>query len=323
MCAVRVSGADEGSYDGGLTVLACRTEARSGMKVVTDGPDLEAARLEQLAEILARHPHICLSCPDRDGCSREECTYGISAEARCCDELGRCELGRLVAYVDGGERLPRRAVAALRGTVTEGRIRREPGLCVRCGRCVNVCDISSIAGRALHLVRFEGRAQATPKQDTLRASGCTFCGQCVMVCPTGALTAPGDRGARWLETCRRRSGLVEPVMPPETWRVLGEVELRSLPSMPGVFLLADEAGRVLRIGGVADLSLGISRAIAEPGCATAARFRIELAPLFTQRESELLARFAQQEGHLPPGNDIGDDLFSDELCADDPFSDDV
>jgi hypothetical protein len=95
-----------------------------------------------------------------------------------------------------------------------------------------------------------------------------------------------------------------------------------------VFLLADEAGRVLRIGGVDDLVSGISRAIAEPSSATANRFRIELAPLFTQRESELLALFAQQEGHLPPGNDIGDDLFSEDLFGDglrfdDSLADDV
>ncbi len=92
-----------------------------------------------------------------------------------------------------------------------------------------------------------------------------------------------------------------------------EAELECVPRLPGVFLLADETGRVLRIGGAADLAVGIARALDEPACATARRFRFESAPLFTLRESELLARFAHQEGHLPPGNDLGEDLFSDDL----------
>ena len=75
--------------------LACRTPARAQSRVTTDDPGLRALRLERLATVLARHPHICLSCPDRDGCSRDECTYGNPPEARCCDEFGRCELGSL------------------------------------------------------------------------------------------------------------------------------------------------------------------------------------------------------------------------------------
>ncbi len=311
LCAVRIDSGGEGE----AVVLACCTTALPGMEVVTDDPALESERLERLAEILARHPHICLSCPDRDGCTREECTFGIPVEARCCDEFGRCELGRLVAYVDADEKMPRRAVAVNRDASTEGRIRREPGLCLGCGRCVAVCSTSPAAGKALRLVRC-GQSRAVPKKDTLRASGCTFCGQCIMVCPTGALTAPGEAGSRWLEGWRKRTGLPDPVLPPDPWRPLVDAELATVPPVPGVFLLADDDGHVLRVCGVADLVRGIALAMAEPACASAASFRIERAPLFTVRESELLARFAQQQGHLPPGNDLGDDLFSDDLFAD-------
>lgn len=307
-------------------MLACCTAAQPGMEVATDDPALRSERLERLAELLSRHPHVCLSCPDRDGCTRQECTFGIAVEARCCDEFGRCEFGRLVAFVDAGGELPRRAVPASRAAGAEGRIRREPGLCLGCGRCVTVCGTSSAAGKALRLVRVDeaapparhsGQFVAVPKQDGLSASGCTFCGQCVMVCPTGALTAPGEGGARWLEDRRKRTRLLQPVLPPESWRSLTDDELATVPREPGVFLLADGSGQILRVGGVSDLSYGIALAIVEPACAGATSFRIEAAPLFTQRESELLARFAQQQGHLPPGNDLGDDLFADDLESDD------
>ena len=49
--------------------------------------------------------------------------------------------------------------------------------------------------------------------------------------------------------------------------------------------------------------------------AGATRFMVEIDPLFTQRESELLARHAQKYGHLPPGNDPSDELFSEDLLS--------
>jgi ferredoxin len=326
LCSVRIedAGGEEAGGEAAVgeeaMVLACCTAARPGLKVVTNHAGLHAERLERLAEFLARHPHVCLTCPDRDGCSREECTFGISVDARCCDEFGRCEFGRLVAFVDADEELPRRAVEVPRDATVEGRIRREPGLCLGCGRCVSVCGISPAGGRALRLAPGEDGGRhpvAVPKKDTLRASGCTFCGQCVMVCPTGAVTAPGEAGARWLEGWRRRTGLSAPILPPDPWRALVPDKLTAVPPTPGVFLLADDAGRVLRIGGVADLSAGLALALAEPACAGATSFRVEPAPLFTQRESELLARFARQWGHLPPGNDLADDLFSDDFQTED------
>jgi ferredoxin len=325
-------------------VLACSTRARSGVRVTTSGAALHAERLKRLARILECHPHTCLTCPDRDGCTREECTSGTPVEARCCEEFGRCEIGRLIAYVDPRTELPRRGVSVSRSSCQEGRIRREPGLCVGCGRCVVVCNGSPAAGKALELERSCGpesdepdgrrsgdpgpqaheRRRAAPKKETLRASGCTFCGQCVMVCPSGAVTAPGEAGTRWLEGWRRRTGLASSVLPPEAgWRRISEDELAQVPVRPGVFHLADAAGSVLRISGVADLAHGIRAALTEPACASATHFQVEAAELFTERESELLARFAQEHAHLPPGNDLGDDLFADDLFADGSFDEEA
>lgn len=333
LCAVLVD--INGHGDDQESVLACSTSARPGMSVTTSGPELYAVRLRRLAAVLSHHPHICLSCPDRDGCTREECTYGNPVEARCCNEFGRCEFGKLVGYVDAGLELRRWAAVVPRDTHDEGRIRREPGLCIGCGRCVLVCASSPDAGKALQMEDMvapasrgaadlatirngvAARSRAVPLKDTLRASGCTFCGQCIMVCPTGAVTAPGEAGARWLEVCRKKTRLAKPVLPPDSWRLLTEDELAAIPPVPGVFQLADDPGRVLRIAGVADLSRGVAAALIDPSCRSASRFWFERAELFTQRESELLARFAQEQGHLPPGNDLGDELFGDDLFADD------
>jgi ferredoxin len=309
LCAVRLSD--------GSVVSACCTAASDGAAVTTDDPGLRALRLERLATILGRHPHICLSCPDREGCSRNECSYGHPPEARCCDRFGACELGRLVEYVDAGVTMRRRAVSAPRAALTEGRIRREQGLCLGCGRCVRVCALSPEAGRALVLMDGEAGPVARPRGATLRESGCTFCGLCVLVCPTGALTAPGEAGARWLAGRREKHGMVAPVLPPQAHTLALPGGLEAVPSGPGLFRLLDSGGHVLRIGGVADLHAGVQAALGEPGGDEAALLQFELEPLYTQRETEALARYMREHGHLPPGNDLSDDLFDDDMFDED------
>jgi hypothetical protein len=98
---------------------------------------------------------------------------------------------------------------------------------------------------------------------------------------------------------------------------LTDDELAAIPPVSGVYQLADAAGQVLRISGVSDLARGVALSLTDPACRTATRFRFERAELFTMRESELLARYAQAHGQLPPGNDLGDDLFGDGLFDDD------
>ncbi len=301
--------------DSGRIVHACMTQVAAGVDVRTDDTELRSARRERLAAILAGHPTVCLTCPDRDGCTRDECSYGNPAETRCCAEFARCELARLVAFVDPAGTLSTGHTAVWPSEASlEGRIRREPRLCVGCGRCVVVCETLPEAGRALVLAEGrEGpagaRKVAAPREGTLRQSGCTFCGRCVMVCPTGALTAPGERGARWLADRRERSGLRPAILPPAKREELRPTALARVPASPGVFQLMDAQARVLRISGVADLRLAVTKALGEPSGESATSFVVELDPLYTQRESELLALYAQEHGELPPGNDLGDDLF--------------
>jgi predicted molibdopterin-dependent oxidoreductase YjgC len=311
----------------GSVVQACSTGAENGVTVSTDDPELRVLRAQRLAYILVRHPHICLSCPDRDGCTRDQCVRGNPPEARCCDELGRCEFGKLVAYVDSGQSLPRFPVSLSRAASVEGRIRRESGLCVGCGRCARVCAGSAEAGNVLEMTwetppaadagppgrpAAAMRPVARPRKDTLRESGCTFCGQCVMVCPTGALTAPGVAGARWLSARREKHCLALQVLPPGEQRLRIPADITTTPSQPGVFTLLGASGDVLRIAGVADLRQGLTDMLGEAAHARASYFRFEVEPLYTQRETELLSGYTRVHGRLPAGNDLGDDLFSNE-----------
>ena len=84
--------------------------------------------------------------------------------------------------------------------------------------------------------------------------------------------------------------------------------------------MRDERGQVLCIVGTPDLRQGLARVLGEPGCKSAAFFRIEVDARYTLRESELLAAFAQEHGHLPPGNDPCSDLLAEDLFADDSLA---
>ena len=135
-------------------VLACCTAAQPGMEVVTDDPALRSERLERLAELLARHPHICLSCPDRDGCTRQECTYGIAAKRAVATSSDGVSSASWWPTSTPAKSVPRRAVAVSR----DGE-RRGP---------------DPAGARSLPRVRAVRRASATLRRPPARR--CGWCG---------------------------------------------------------------------------------------------------------------------------------------------------
>jgi formate dehydrogenase major subunit len=77
------------------------------------------------------------------------------------------------------------------------------GRCVRCCRCVRICD--EVQGERVWRVRDRGFGTAiVPDGASLAESRCVSCGACVDTCPTGALEdvrGPGwGRPSRWTRT---------------------------------------------------------------------------------------------------------------------------
>jgi len=185
LCVVEIEGVEG-------FVTACDTPVADGMVVHTNTPQVQRVRRENLAKILARHPHACLVCAEREGCSKEPCSLNVPVNERCCDKFGNCELQKVAEYVGIEEDVPRYSFRELPVEDTPLFI-RDHNLCISCGRCVRVCrDVRGV--EALGIVYNGDEYIVGTLEPSLEESGCRFCSACVEVCPTGALM---DKDLRW------------------------------------------------------------------------------------------------------------------------------
>ncbi|UCF08230.1 MAG: (2Fe-2S)-binding protein [Thermoplasmata archaeon] len=166
---------------------SCTTPVTDGMVVVTEDEELKELRMEIMSLILEDHPHACLNCAQREGCTREPCSTNVPVDERCCSKFGNCELQKVVEHVGMREDTPKYIPREKRVVDAEPLFRRDFSLCILCGRCVRACREL----RGVYTIGFTGRSSevevGTAYDRTFADSGCRFCGACVEVCPTGTL----------------------------------------------------------------------------------------------------------------------------------------
>ncbi len=181
LCLVEVVGVDE-------LQTACNTPVANGMVVRTETPEIQKQRRKNLFPYLEHHPHACLTCAQKEGCSRTQCSANVPEEERCCPQLGNCELERVVDYVGLPEGLPKYVPRGITVLDAEPLFTRDYNLCIGCTRCVRACQELRGIG-AIGFVYQNGETIiGTVDGPTLAESACKFCTACVEVCPTGALT---------------------------------------------------------------------------------------------------------------------------------------
>ena len=169
---------------------ACRTLVAADMQVLTQSPEIDKQRQQALAKTLEHHPHVCLTCPQREGCSRITCSYGHAPAARCCDIFNHCELRKVADHVVIPPEVPAYDLEAPCNRlpiVKDGPFYDlDYNLCIDCRRCLVACNEVRGVG-CLEVKVTAGRRWVGPIADTLMESGCKFCNACIEVCPTGAL----------------------------------------------------------------------------------------------------------------------------------------
>jgi len=166
---------------------ACTTPVSEGMVVVSDDDELSDLRKEILSLLLEDHPHACLICAQKEGCTRQPCSTNVPINERCCPKFGSCELQKVVEYVGLREDTPKYVPKEKCIVENEPLFIRDHSICILCGRCVRACREL----RGVGTIGFLGRSYeveiGTAYDRSFADTGCRFCGACVEVCPTGTL----------------------------------------------------------------------------------------------------------------------------------------
>jgi NADPH-dependent glutamate synthase beta subunit-like oxidoreductase/formate hydrogenlyase subunit 6/NADH:ubiquinone oxidoreductase subunit I len=189
LCLVDIEGESE-------SAISCNTKAADKMVVHTGTDELRQKQHRALEKILSEHPCACLTCWRKERCKPFDiCLRNVEVMERCvtCPENGRCELQRVVDFLDvKSEDIPYtyRNLGVNRDNPF---FELDYNLCIACGRCVRACqDLRGI--KALDFIELDGYKVAGPVKGTHNESGCKYCFTCVEVCPTGALV---DKEARY------------------------------------------------------------------------------------------------------------------------------
>ncbi len=146
-------------------IRACATPVNEGLSVITNDPELFEVRKTILELILSTHPSSCLTCIRN----------------------GECELQDLAAEFGIREQPFEVRLNDSPLDTSSASIVLDPSKCIKCGRCVQVCqDLQGVF--ALEFIgRGDGTCMAPAAMLKLDDSPCVKCGQCAAHCPVGAI----------------------------------------------------------------------------------------------------------------------------------------
>ncbi|HUW39782.1 MAG TPA: NADH-dependent [FeFe] hydrogenase, group A6 [Rectinemataceae bacterium] len=156
-------------------IRSCCTPLEENMAIVTNDAELVQTRKTVLELILSTHPDDCLQCPRNQ----------------------ECELQRLAAEFGIREQPFPKRLRDLPLDDSTGSLILNPEKCIRCGRCVKVCQEM----QNVWAIEFLGRGEKTriaPAADVKLGEGpCIKCGQCSAHCPVGAIYENDQTGPVW------------------------------------------------------------------------------------------------------------------------------
>ena len=174
VCVVEIEGKDK-------LATACNTVCEEGMVIQTNGARARKARRINVELLMSDH--------------NDSCPY--------CMKSGNCTLQKLAN--DLGFIVPNfKNVAEKMNWTMELPIVRDASKCIKCMRCVQVCN--KIQGLGIWQMVGSGYRATIGVRDNERIdkSECALCGQCITHCPVGAL-----------RECDDRSKLIEALADPE------------------------------------------------------------------------------------------------------------
>ncbi|WP_286908672.1 NADH-dependent [FeFe] hydrogenase, group A6 [Clostridium sp. UBA1652] len=156
-------------------VTACSTQVWEGAQILTNSKRVLDARKSVLELILANHPQDCLKCIRNGSCELQDiCRQFNLRESDLSNIAQRYPLDN-----------------------TNPSLVRDRSKCIKCNRCVEMCETTQGIGALCHSHRSSNLTVGTAYNETLEKSNCIYCGQCTTVCPVGALYEKDDTEKVW------------------------------------------------------------------------------------------------------------------------------
>ncbi|NLM22741.1 MAG: 4Fe-4S binding protein, partial [Firmicutes bacterium] len=154
---------------------SCVLPAAEGMVVHTNTPPVLAARKQMVELLLSDHPFECLACERNLNCELQ----------RLAKRFGIRDL-----HLEGSRN--HYPIDDLSPSVV-----REPDKCIRCRRCIAVCENFQSVGIYRMVERSFNAVVGPAFNGSLMETPCIYCGQCITVCPTGALREQDSTARVW------------------------------------------------------------------------------------------------------------------------------
>ncbi|MFW5813574.1 MAG: [FeFe] hydrogenase, group A, partial [Fibrobacterota bacterium] len=158
VCVVEVEGAK-------ALCASCVTPATEGMKVHTNTKRVRDARRLVVELLLSEHDGNCQTC-DRN----EDCELRTIAHELGIEDI-RFEGEKADSAMD----------------VSTPALVRDNGKCIKCRRCISVCNQVQKVGALFPQFRGFGTVMGPAFASDLDTVACVQCGQCAAVCPVGAI----------------------------------------------------------------------------------------------------------------------------------------
>ena len=162
VCVVEVEGIDQ-------LVSACNNYVLDGMVVHTNSAKVRATRRINVELILSQHDSQCTSCVRSQNCSLQSLANDLN-----------------IYYLPYEKRLPHDEWDRNFPLI------RDNDKCIKCMRCIQVCDKMQATGVWDLVSRSSHSAVNVAGMRPIAETDCALCGQCITHCPVGALRERDD-----------------------------------------------------------------------------------------------------------------------------------